>query len=90
MEFVVKGGSLENHRTGCIVVGVYEGGTLSRSARELDTASGHAVDDALRRGDHDGERGATLLLTGVPNEASERASTSCQRVRTPLSSSITR
>jgi leucyl aminopeptidase len=72
MEFVVKGGSLENHRTGCIVAGVYEGGTLSRSARELDTASGHAVDEALRRGDLDGELGTTLLLTRIPNVASER------------------
>ena len=72
MEFVLKGGSLEKQRTGCIVVGVYEGGKLSPSAMELDTASGHAVNEALSRGDLDGELGTTLLLTRIPKMASER------------------
>src|SRR5438067_10260946 len=72
MEFVLKGGSLEKQRTGCIVVGVYEGGQLSPSAMELDTASGHAVNEALSRGDLDGELGTTLLLTSIPKMASER------------------
>ena len=72
MEFVVKGGSLEKQRTGCIVVGVYEGGKLSPSAMELDTASGHAVNEALSRGDLEGELGTTLLLTRIPKAASER------------------
>lgn len=72
MEFVVKGGRLEKQRTGCIVVGVYEGGKLSPSALELDTASGHALNAALSRGDLDGELGTTLLLTGIPKAAYER------------------
>jgi len=72
MEFVVQGGSLDKQRTGCIVVGVYEGGKLSPSARELDNASGHALEEALNRGDLDGELGTTLLLTKIPNAASER------------------
>ena len=55
MEFVAKGGSLEKQRTGCIVVGVYEGGKLSPSAMELDTASGHALNEAMSRGDLEGE-----------------------------------
>jgi len=54
MEFVVKGGSLEKQRTGCIVVGAYEGGKLSPSATELDTVSDHALNEALSRGDFDG------------------------------------
>jgi hypothetical protein len=37
MEFGVTGGSLEQQHTGCLVVGVYEGGRLSPSARELDS-----------------------------------------------------
>ncbi len=72
MEFVLKGGSLEKQRTGCIVVGVYEGGQLSPSAMELDTASGHAVNEALNRGDLEGELSTTLLLTRIPKAASER------------------
>ncbi|MGE5096367.1 MAG: leucyl aminopeptidase [Betaproteobacteria bacterium] len=72
MEFGVKGGSLGKQRTGCIVAGVYEGRKLSPSAMELDAASGHALDEVLRRGDHEGELGTTLLLHNVPEVASER------------------
>ena len=72
MEFVVKGGSLEKQRTGCIVVGVYEGGKLSPSAMELDAASTRALTEALNRGDLDAELGTTLLLTRIPNAATER------------------
>ncbi|WP_420475487.1 leucyl aminopeptidase [Noviherbaspirillum sp. ST9] len=72
MDFVVKSESLEKQRTGCIVVGVYEGGRLSPSAMALDTASGHAINAALSRGDLDGELGMTLLLPGIPNVAAER------------------
>jgi leucyl aminopeptidase len=72
MEFVVNSESLEKQRTGCIVVGVYEGGKLSPSAIELDTVSGHALNEALNRGDLEGELGTTLLLAGIPNAASER------------------
>ena len=72
MEFVVEGGSLERQHTGCIVVGVYEDRRLSPSAIELDTASRHALDEAVSRGDLDGELGAMLLLTRIANVASER------------------
>jgi leucyl aminopeptidase len=72
MEIIVRGGSLEKQRTGCIVLGVYEGGKLSPSAMELDAASGGALNAALTRGDLEGELGTTLLLTSIPNAASER------------------
>jgi leucyl aminopeptidase len=72
MEFVITAGNLERQRTGCIVVGVYEGGKLSRSAMELDVASGHALNEALSRGDLEGELGTTLLLTSIPKAASQR------------------
>src|ERR687884_2131435 len=72
MEFVVNGGSLDKQRTGCIVVGVYEGGKLSPSASELDSASGRALNEALSRGDLEGELGTVLLLSRIPNVAAER------------------
>jgi leucyl aminopeptidase len=72
MEFVVNGGSLEQQRTGCIVVGVYEGGTLSPSAKELDTASARALDEALERGDLEDEPGSTLLLSSIPSASADR------------------
>jgi leucyl aminopeptidase len=72
MEFVVKDGSLDKQHTGCVVVGVYENGKLSPSALALDTASDHAVSEALSRGDLEGELGTTLLLSPIPNAACER------------------
>lgn len=72
MEFGVNRESLEKQRTGCIVVGVYEGGKLSPAAIELDTVSGGALDGALRRGDHEGELGTVLLLAKIPNVIAER------------------
>ena len=72
MEFAAKGGSLDKQATGCIVVGVYDSGKLSRPAMELDAASGHALNAALSRGDLEGELGTVLLLARIPNAASER------------------
>jgi len=72
MEFVATGGSLAKQRTGCIVVGVYEGGKLSPSAMELDAAFDYALNAALSRGDLDGELGTTLLLTRMAEAAFER------------------
>ena len=72
MEFVVNVESIATQRTGCVVAGVYEGGKLSPSATELDTVSGRALSDVLERGDLEGDLGATLLLTRIPNVAAER------------------
>jgi leucyl aminopeptidase len=72
MEFRVGAGSLDKRRTGCIVAGVYEGRKLSPSAIRLDTASRHALDEVLGRGDLEGKLGATLLLHNVPKVAAER------------------
>jgi leucyl aminopeptidase len=72
MDFGVKAGSTARQRSGCIVVGVYEGRKLSPSAMELDTASAGALNDVLRRGDLDGKLGTTLLLHHAPKVAAER------------------
>ena len=72
MEFSVAASSLETQRTGCVVVGVYEGRKLSPPAMALDAASGHALEDVLKRGDLEGELGTTLLLHDVPKAAPER------------------
>ena len=72
MDFVANSRNVEEQRTGCIVVGVYEGGKLSPSAIALDTASSGALSQAVSCGDIEGELGSTLLLTRIPNAASER------------------
>ena len=72
MDFGVESGTLATRRTGCIVVGVYEGGKLSRSAAELDGASGGALSRVLGSGDLEGELGTTLLLHQAPGIAAAR------------------
>ena len=69
MEFSIKSGSPEKQRTGCVVVGVFEGRKLSASAKEIDRAAKGFLSEVLRRGDHDGKAGTSLLLhclTGLP------------------------
>ena len=72
MDFCIRAGQLQERRTGCIVVGVFENRKLSPSALDLDIASGHAIDRVISRGDLEGKLGTTLLLQDVPNLASER------------------
>ena len=72
MEFSIKSGSPEKQRTGCVVVGVFEGRKLSASAQAIDAASGQYLGDVLRRGDLEGGLGKTLLLHNVPKIAADR------------------
>ncbi|APV51704.1 leucyl aminopeptidase [Betaproteobacteria bacterium GR16-43] len=72
MEFSIKTGSPEKQRTGCVVVGVYEGRRLTSSAQDIDDASGHFIAEVLRRGDHEGKAGTTLLLHNVPKVPADR------------------
>jgi leucyl aminopeptidase len=72
MDFRITGDSPSAQRTGCIVVGVFEGRVLSAAAQELDRASGLAISRVIGRGDLDGALGSTLLLHDLPNLACER------------------
>jgi leucyl aminopeptidase len=72
MDFVVTHERLEHRATGCIVVGVYEGGKLSPSAKQIDAASSHAIAEVLSRGDFEAELGAVLLLARIPTVAGGR------------------
>ena len=72
MEFSIKSGSPEKQRTGCVVVGVFDARKLSPSAQAIDAASRHYLGDVLRRGDHDGKLGTTLLLQKVPQIPADR------------------
>jgi leucyl aminopeptidase len=72
MKFAIQSGSVVEHRAGCIVGGVYEGGKLSASAMALDDASKGVISEALSRGDLDGELGTTLLLPARANMVAER------------------
>ncbi len=72
MEFSIKSGSPEKQRTGCVVVGVFEGGKLSAAAKALDAASNRHLSQVLRRGDLEAKVGATLMLHAVPHVPAER------------------
>lgn len=72
MEFSIKSGSPEKQRSGCVVVGIYEGRKLSASAQAIDAASGSYLTEILRRGDLEGSLGKTLVLHNVPKIPADR------------------
>ncbi|MCW9057654.1 MAG: leucyl aminopeptidase [Gammaproteobacteria bacterium] len=72
MHFSVKSGSPEKQRGACLVVGMHEPRHLSDAAKALDTASDGALGAIVRRGDHGGQAGETLMLHNLPGLACER------------------
>jgi leucyl aminopeptidase len=72
VEFSIKQSSPEKQRSGCLVVGVYEGGKLSQPAQVLDKAAEHQLSDIIAKGDMTGKAETTLLLHNVANIAAER------------------
>lgn len=72
MEFSIKQAGPEKQRSGCVAVGVFEGGKLSAAAQTLDKAARHYLSDVIAHGDMDGKAGSTLLLQKIPGVAAER------------------
>jgi len=72
MEFSIKALSPEKKKTGCLVLGVWQGGSLTRAAQLADKAAGGRIAAALESGDLSGRRGSTLLLHSVSGVTAER------------------
>jgi leucyl aminopeptidase len=72
VEFSIKQGSPEKLKSGCVVVGVFDGGKLSKAAQALDKAAQHALSDVIARGDINGKGATTLLLHNITGVAAER------------------
>ncbi|MBI3546130.1 MAG: leucyl aminopeptidase [Gammaproteobacteria bacterium] len=72
MEFIVKSGTPEKQRSGCIVAGVFETRKLSAVAQQIDEVTQGAISAILRRGDLEGKPGQTLLLHNLAQLPSER------------------
>ena len=72
MEFSIKALAPENKKTGCLVLGVWQGAVLTPAAQSADTASGGRLSKILAQGDLSGRSGTTLLLHAVPGIAAER------------------
>jgi leucyl aminopeptidase len=72
VEFSIKQVSPEKQRSGCLVVGVFEGGKLSAAAQVLDKAAKHYLSDVIAQGDMSGKASSTLLLQKISGIAAER------------------
>lgn len=72
MEFSIKQGSPEKLKSGCVVVGVFEGGKLSPAAQIIDKAAKHVLSDLIAQGDISGKASSTLLLHKLSGVAAER------------------
>jgi leucyl aminopeptidase len=72
MEFSIKQGAPDKLKSGCIVIGVFEGGKLSAAAQVIDKAAKHALSDLIAQGDMSGKAASTLLLHKLPGIAAER------------------
>ena len=72
MEFSIKQSSPDKQRSGCVVIGVYEGGKFSAEAQTLDKSMSHHLRGLISRGDMNGKIGSTLMLHHVDNIAAER------------------
>jgi len=70
VEFSIKSLAPEHAKTGCLVLGVHQGGALTRAAQLADRAARGALRGAL--GDLSGKPGSTLLLRGVAGLAAQR------------------
>ncbi|MGH8399841.1 MAG: leucyl aminopeptidase, partial [Gammaproteobacteria bacterium] len=72
MQFSAKTGDLNALPTGCLIIGVYEGGKLAGITSELDKTSNTYLAKILKGGAIDGSIGQSLLLFEVPGLAAER------------------
>ena len=72
MKYNIKLGAPEKSRTPCIVIGVFEEGILSPSAKRLDKASGGYIKKIIKRGDLKGQKHESLLLQDVEGVAATR------------------
>ena len=72
MEFSIKQGSPEKLKSGCVVVGVFEGGKLSPAAQVIDKAAKHVLSDLIAQGEISGKASSTLLLHKLSGVTAER------------------
>jgi leucyl aminopeptidase len=72
MEIKVKTGQLAQHKTPCLVLGVFDRRKLMGPAEDMDQASGGRLSEMLKKGDIDGDPGQTLMLYEVPGISAER------------------
>ncbi len=72
MKYGTKKGNLAKMRTPCLVLGIYENGVLTDSARKIDGACNGSLKKILQRGDITGKPNQVMLLHDLPGIAATR------------------
>ncbi len=72
MDFKIVNSTIGKQRSACLVVGVYESGKLTASAKHLDKTSHSHISKILKKGDIKGKACETLLLHAIPNSDADR------------------
>ena len=72
MEFSIKALGPEKKKTGCLVVGIWQGGALTQGAQLADKASGGKLVAVLKKGDLSGRSNSTLVLHHLSGLGAER------------------
>jgi leucyl aminopeptidase len=67
MKYGTRTGNVAKARTQCIIVGVYDNGQLTESARVIDRESKGYLRKIIKRGDIKGKANQLLVLHDVPN-----------------------
>jgi len=72
MDISISGAAATGVKAGCLVVGAFADGTLTRAAEAVDKAAGGALGAALKRGDLEEKAGSTLLFPALAGVAADR------------------
>ena len=72
MRYSVKAGSPEKISADCIVIAIWNKGTLSDEAKKIDAASGKTISKILQSGDFTGKLGETQLIHNPNGIAGKR------------------
>ncbi|HEY9147703.1 MAG TPA: M17 family peptidase N-terminal domain-containing protein, partial [Gammaproteobacteria bacterium] len=72
MEFTTSTGPIQDSRSGCLIVGIYDGKKLTPAAQQINDAGDGIIKAALKGGDLSGAVGQTLMLTAPQGLACDR------------------
>ncbi len=72
MEYFTTTSKASNRAADCIIVGVYDRGTLSAAAKDIDSASGGEIGKRVKNGDVSTKVGEAAVLNNVPGVRADR------------------
>ena len=71
MKIRVKAAQAVEKEKGCVIVGIYEDGKLSESAKKIDKTHRGRITTLIKQGAFSGEVGKTLMLYPITEASSE-------------------